>query len=314
LVGAGAVGQVYGRHLQRGGAEVSFLVKPAHREAMEGGVTMYPLNRNKNRKGVRFEGYGLLTDPAAIGAQPWDQVWLCVSATALRGAWLEEAARRSGQATLVLLAPGLDDRAYVCERAEESRLVQGVISFTSWQAPLLTERLSPPGVAYWFPPFAPSPFAGEPERVGGVVSTLVRGGCPAKRSPGAVRGAVYASAVMMPYLLALEAEAWSFQRLKRSARMALAGAASRQALGVVARQTGTRPPWTLRLARPALIRWALALAPRLMPFDLETFLAYHFTKVGDQTRMMVRTYVERGREHAQPVEALEELLALLPPP
>ena len=37
LVGAGAVGQVYGYHLQKGGAQVAFFVRPKHRAEAEGG-------------------------------------------------------------------------------------------------------------------------------------------------------------------------------------------------------------------------------------------------------------------------------------
>jgi 2-dehydropantoate 2-reductase len=55
----------------------------------------------------------------------------------------------------------------------------------------------------------------------------------------------------------------------------------------------------------------LRLAPVLMPFDLETYLAYHFTKVGDQTRQHLQTLIEVGRARKLPVEAIVALRATL---
>ncbi len=43
VVGAGAVGQVYGLYLRRGGARVSFLVKPAHAAWCQRGFALHRL-------------------------------------------------------------------------------------------------------------------------------------------------------------------------------------------------------------------------------------------------------------------------------
>ena len=34
----------------------------------------------------------------------------------------------------------------------------------------------------------------------------------------------------------------------------------------------------------------MTFAKRMMPFDIEVFLAYHFTKVGDQTVALLTTF------------------------
>ena len=46
IVGAGAVGLVYGKHLQAGGATVSFLIKPKHRAQAEAGYALNPRGIN----------------------------------------------------------------------------------------------------------------------------------------------------------------------------------------------------------------------------------------------------------------------------
>jgi 2-dehydropantoate 2-reductase len=66
--------------------------------------------------------------------------------------------------------------------------------------------------------------------------------------------------------------------------------------------------------RPFALRWALgALGPRLSPFDLEAFLRVHFEKVGAQTRLMFRGYLDEGARRGLPTEALGALARRLEP-
>lgn len=320
IVGAGAVGQVYGLHLQRGGAEVGFFVKERQAAQARGGFTLHAHRKGGRTETLRLEAPVVVTRAAELAAAPWDAVWLCVSATALRGPWLDELLAAVPNATIVSLTPGLEDREYLLQRVPPERLVSGVITLVSYQAPLPVGSpavASPavalsPGVAFWFPPLSASPFDGPRARVQPIVETLRRGGCPAKQRPRAWEGAARASAVMMPVLVALEAEDWSFARLRKSPHLRTAAAAAREAMGLVAAHQGRRAPWLRLLVRPLGLRMLLRLAPRLMPFDFEAYLAYHFTKVGDQTRFLVRSYVERGRALGCPTAALEALERLLP--
>ena len=62
LVGAGAVGQVYGRHLQLGGAQVTFFVREKYLESLRGGMPVYPLNKQKvTQQPQLFEDYNLVS-------------------------------------------------------------------------------------------------------------------------------------------------------------------------------------------------------------------------------------------------------------
>jgi 2-dehydropantoate 2-reductase len=312
VVGAGAVGQVYGHHLARGGAEVSFLVKPAHAAELAGPLTLYPLNRSRRERTrpVAVGGFGVLTDPAATGSERWDQVYLTVSSTALRaGDWFARLAPGLGDATLALLQPGPDDRRFVEGHLPAERIVQGVITLISYRAPLPGETRFPrPGVAYWFPPLAPSPMSGP--RVDPVLAALRAGGLPARRhrNIGAVSG--FPTALLMPLMAALERAGWSFHTIREPGRLALAARAAREALRVMADHEGRPAPWPLRLVnRPLAVRLALALAPRLLPLDIEAYLRLHFTKVGDQTRDFLHTYARLGRAAGLPTEALAQLEA-----
>ncbi len=309
LVGAGAVGQVYARHLQRGGADVSFFVKEAYAEACRAGLTLYPLN--KGRDPVRFEGFGVHTRLDEISGQTWQQVWLCVPSPALRGEWLDVLTGVIGDATVVLLTPGPDDRARLLEGVPEERLVQGLITLISYQAPLPGETLPEPGIAYWFPPLSGSPFGGPAERVAAVVTALKRGGCPASVNAKAVGQAPFATALLMPHLCALEAAGWKFDTVARGDHLRLAARGARQAMAVVAGATGVALPLARHVARPMFMRILMRSARWFIPLDVETYLGYHFTKVGDQTRLYIRRYVEQGHELGLDTSALEELAAAI---
>jgi 2-dehydropantoate 2-reductase len=89
--------------------------------------------------------------------------------------------------------------------------------------------------------------------------------------------------------------------------MQVAASASREAMAAVAAHRGERPSRLGWVVRPWTMAPLLGLAPRFVPFDLEAYLRYHFTKVGDQTRAMVDTYVQIARRHGLGTSALEAL-------
>ena len=81
---------------------------------------------------------------------------------------------------------------------------------------------------------------------------------------------------------------------------------------MVAASWHDRPPPFLRLfLGPLGIRLVLRVAPWVMPFDLETYLGYHFTKVGDQTRHHLDTLTEVGQERGLPIDAIAALRSAL---
>lgn len=310
VVGAGAVGQVYAHHLARGGAEVAFLVKPAHAEELGGPLTLYPLNRPRRQRTqpVAFQRFAVLKDAAAVASQPWDQVYLTISSTALRAeGWFAGLAAAIGGATLVLLQSGPEDRHFISQHLPDEQIVEGVITLISYRAPLPGETRFPrPGVAYWFPPLSPSLMSGP--RVAAVVAALRAGELPARRHRDIGAVSAFPTALLMPLMAVLEQAGWSFRTVRERPRLALAAEAADEALAVMARRRGRRAPWPLRLLNhPLVVRLALAVAPRLIPLDIETYLRVHFTKVGDQTRDFLRTYLTLGRAQGLSVEGLARL-------
>ena len=308
IVGAGAVGQVYGRHFQRGGADVAYLVKPQHLDETRGGLTLYPLNDGRPPPPVRFEGFEALTE---AGGRKLDAAVLCVSSPALRGGWLDALAAATGDATVVMLQPGLTDREYVAARVGEGRLVSGLIGFIAYAAPLSDEPLPLPGTAYWFPPFQMCPFTGAIERVRPIVDALRRGGFPARIHPDVPSELAFKGAVLETLVVALEHAGWSFAALRRDRELLeLAIRASREVASLAEKTLGKKAPAATRRLRPWMVRLITWAAPKVAPFDLEAFFRKHFTKVGDQTRETFVTYAQLSATHGVPTPALLALARL----
>ena len=59
---------------------------------------------------------------------------------------------------------------------------------------------------------------------------------------------------------------------------------------------------------PAFLRLGVLAAPIAAPLDLETYLRVHFTKVGEQTRILLAGYAERARSHGLPYDAIEAIV------
>ncbi len=311
LVGAGAVGLSYGYHLRRGGAEVGFLVKEKYRDEAEAGYTLHRHRLLRRPTSFRFEDFEVYTDYDAVGEHHWDQVWLCVSGTAIRGEWLGELCAHIGDATLVSLQPGVKGQRFVESAYDPAKVVYGVITLIAYQSPLPGEDLAT-GVAYLLPPMAPIVFSGQPERAAPVAHALARGGCPAKIDPDAPLMAAFGSAVMIPAIAGLEVAGWSLERFRRTPALEISTAAAKEALSVMGLYHFAKVPWGVRtLRRPELLGLGLSVAPALLPFDLEVYLQYHFTKVGDQTRQLVDDWISLGEAQGNPTRALRVLRRLL---
>jgi ketopantoate reductase len=316
VVGAGAVGQVYARHLQLGGAEVTLFVRAAYRADAARGFTLYPLNARAPTAPVAFAAAGVVTTAAEVAARTFDQVYLTVSSPALAGSWLGELVAAAGDATIVALQPGPGDRATLLAAGiAEDRLVSGLLTLISYAAPLPGETRFPrPGMAYWFPPLGKSPVSGPRERAAAVVAALTAGKLPARLHRAAPGAAAFPTAIMSAYLAALEIAGWSLRALVASGAMTRGGAAAREAMAALAAQLGHGPPLSARLiARPRVLRLGLWSAGALVPLPLEVYLREHFTKVHDQTVEFMAALVAKGQRSGVDVATLASLLGAIAP-
>ena len=312
MVGAGAVGQVYGRHLALGGARVTFLIRPKYRADLKDGMRLYPLNAGgQNTKPVHFTDFRLMTTDEDLESESWDQVWLCVSSSALRKGWLASLLKRVGKATVVALQTGLKDRSLFLAHIPKERLVNGLITLISYPTPLPEEPASDrgSGMAYWVAPLSSQPFSGHKAQRDQVIRALNLGGMKAKMHPDVAKLSAFPAAILMSLMMSLEGAGWSFSAFASGSRLSEAVVVVKEALVIAAHHYQCPPPWWRRLISPGLIRLALALAPRIIPLPVEPYLQFHFSKVGDQTRLYIDTYLEKGRSLGLPTEAMAGMSA-----
>jgi 2-dehydropantoate 2-reductase len=305
LVGAGAVGQVYGYHLQRGGARVAYLVRPKAAAACERGMVLYALNSRGPRVPLRFAADAVFTSLDEVAKETWDEVWFCVPADAVEEAWLASIAAAVGQARIIALPPGLESEQKIRAAFPGRDVVAGLIGMVSYQTPLPGEVVPEPGIAFYFAPGVPTVFGGPLGK--SVAAELKAGGCPAVAKPDAGTSSAFGSAILMPTVAGLEAAGWSLREFRRSDVPKLVVRAAREAVAITAAKVGVRGPGLLLLSAFTL-RIAAWLAPKLVSFDLEAYLKHHFRKVGDQTRLMFGQYAKDGAAKGLKSEALAALL------
>lgn len=307
MVGAGAVGQVFGYHLAEAGARVTFFVREKYASGLREGLTLYALGSGKDER-RRFESFDVVTTLEEVRARAFDQAWLTVSSTGLRGPWLDELLEAVPGVLVVAPLPTQVDRDYLLERVDAERLVQCVVTFMAYASPLPGETRSEPGMAYWFPPLVKSGFAGDDAAAARAVAELLRtGGCPARHQRDLVAEASFAVALLMPQLAALEGVGFSFDAYRADReRVAMATRGCDEALRVVAHRLDRPVPFALRAINRRLVyRLVASWGPRFAPLDLEAYWRFHFTKVSDQTRLMLKSYAEDAREAGLAHEALD---------
>jgi len=307
LVGAGAVGQVYGRHLQQAGVQISYYVKDKYAMGLRTGLTVYDLNRNEPWEPLPFYGYETLTELSEVRAHGWDQIWFCVSSTALRGEWLDDFLDAVGDAAIVSLQPGLKDQEVLLNKVGKERLVTGLIGFIAYQAPLAHEPVERVGIAYYFPPFVPSLFSGPASEVKPIIKALKMSRLPCRSTKKVGPRMAQASSVLMPLIVGLQASGWSFERFRTGKMLDLAARAAREAQVIVSSYHQVRPSFARHLIRSFVLGIVIRLAPYVMPFPLEIYLRVHFTKVDDQSRSLLDSYRKEASQKNHASQALNEL-------
>lgn len=312
IIGAGAVGQVYGRHMQLGGAAVTYFVKEKYLDSLRQGMPLYPLNKQKvTEEACLFKDYTLISSIEEVRAAEFDQVWLCVDATALRGDWVEPMFTSIGSATVISLISGIHEKEILLKYIPETRLVCGIITLISYQAPLPNEACQGKGMAYWFPPFTPAYFSGPTQQIRAIVSILKSGGQPAAVHKDISAMGSYGTAVLMPLLLGLERSSWSFKQFSSGTALTESLKAVREALLIAASQTNRSLPFFRHFIGPFSIKVILWLGERVLPLPLERYLKYHFTKVGAQTHLFINNFIRIGDERELSTIHLRALKASL---
>ena len=312
VVGAGAVGQGYALALQRGGADVTFFVKPHHDERLAKGMPIREVGMFSEGPLGDLAYLPRVWDWDDVARETWDAIWLAVDGTALHGDWVAELGKARGDATVVVFQTGTTGRDHLRQWLPEAAIVTAMIPFVAWWAPLSEDEVVPDGphMKVWHPPLMATPLSGPLDRVADIATRLRLGGLKVRVLANAGLQGAMGSSVLLPIIAGLEVAGWDLRAFGRLATLRPVVAAVHEARRIVGRLHNTQPggSWLLQ---PILFSLATRLAPLLAPFDVQTYLRVHFTKVGAQTAASLADLEAAGDAHHIATPALTALRAQL---
>jgi ketopantoate reductase len=306
IVGAGAVGQVFGAHLARGGAQVSVLVKPGQEQVAAHGFNLWRIRRGRRPAELHFDPREVLVSQATTAGSRWDAVLLCVSSDALRGDSIEQLAAATSPATLMSVGQSARDAEHLAGLVGE-RVGLIMPELLAWSAPLADE-VAGPGTAFWLPPRASQLVGTAPARARPLIAAFKAGGLRAEYAADAEGRGAQRAAATMPFIAALGANEWSFRALRSDRLLGVAAKAAQEAEAALAAGESNRVKSRTPSVQAA--RLALRVLPLMAPFDLEAYAHRHFTKVAPQTDLMFDEWIALARERGIDTGALEELAAV----
>eukprot|EP01134_Creolimax_fragrantissima_P007163 CFRG7163T1 len=318
IVGAGCVGAVLGHHLTKGGAKVTFMVKPSQVSSFDPNV--YPFRMKKvsvfrtSSDVETFNAYTLV-DSAKEAAKEvkanglYDAIVITLSSSAIRANNGDWCRRIGGLAkSIVCISPGPDDHRYLSERIGSELVCNGAILFAAYPTPLYAPvrtniEYTTVGLALVIHgPYNATQMLSESLDKGGLC-------CKGTNYLGSPH---YGSSLMMPLLAALELNSWSFKgTLFRLDTLILA---ARSCVEGFELYSGL-PSMMFFLLYPfvctvVLVMYCMLLlfGPILAPFDLEKMFKYHFTKCRDQTILLLDGVIREGNERSSCTQRLRSKL------
>lgn len=310
IVGAGAVGLVYGYLLSKIGANVTFLVKENHLNQLSNGVTLFDINTDKKRTSpLSFSNLQLIT--SLPEKADFDIVLFCISSVAFQNFNFSDLKNSlSDNSTLVCLQPGLHDYAKITASFPSNQVTEGQISVISYALPLKGETTAANEYAFWFPPFASMLFVGDEKRISELGILFKQAGIATKQLYNRKDKPVFSSTFLVSLTTVLALSNWSFTALRKNeTHLRLICQLMNEIATALSSYHRKKVPLGLSIiAKPWVLKLLLRFLPSLIPFDIEAFIKNHFTKVKQQTTLHLNNYYQLAKKEKTAVEALEWVL------
>ena len=316
IVGCGAVGQVFGLHLQNADVEVGFFARPESAEKLiqageDGGLEVFEFRSKRKAEPVnhRLSNYQVVTD--LVGSQRFnpDQIWFATPSTVFYSNWFKEFLSKVPVNSVVCFAPEGKRQVFLPDGEEEYQLIFGAVTFIAWQRGMENDAPHSTGVNFWLPPFSAIPLVGKEGACGEVADLLEKGGLKAVvRSEGFLRLQAAVTALMTAFVVGYELAGWSMRAYRRSPWLRLAADGAREAVKSQLSEVGIlgRALFGFFTNRVAFYISTLLL-PSLAPFDLEKYLKFHYRKTREQTVNLLQVFIEDGQRGNLPVGKIQLL-------
>ncbi len=317
IVGCGAVGQVFGFHLQNAGVELGFYELPANAEKLkqelnQGGLPLYQITffHRQNPIVHRLENYRVMTDITESQEFNPDQIWFTTPSPVYYSEWFQDFLLKVPSNRVVCFAPE-GGRAEFFQDGFEDRLVFAGTTFMAWQGGPQGGGGHPGGVNFYRSPLG-IPLTGKKETCRDVAQLLKIAGfrVTIEKPESHMQAAV--TAVMTAFVAGLELAGWSLKAYRKSPWLKHTAEACREAVLSQSSRSG-------RIQQALLIKPVLSLAfslttlllPLLTPFDIHQYLKFHYRKTGKQTLTLLEVFIADGEKKELPVENIRILLQAL---
>jgi hypothetical protein len=314
IVGCGAVGQVYGLFLQKGGVEVGLYDRTAVAEKLrqalgQGGLPLYQVTYRRRRKPIahRLKDYRVIADAEEARRFAPDQIWFTVPSPAYYTDWFREFLHDVPARRVVCFVPEGRRSEFIPDGAAE-RFVFGGTAFMAWQGGPEAGGGRAGGVNFWRAPLGIL-LAGAPEACREAGRILKQAGFSYTVDKPDSRTQACITAAMTTFTAGLELAGWSLGKFRRSPWRGRAAAACHEAIlgQLPAAGAFTRAPTAVPVLSAVFFLVALFL-PLLVPFDLETYLKFHYTKTREQTLTLLELFAADAVEKKLPVRNIFSLL------
>lgn len=317
MVGNGAMGQVFGLHLQEAGVELAFYARPESAATLKraqdlGGLPLFQVSRRHRRQPVprRLTRYQVLTTRDGCRRFKPDQIWFTTPSTVYYSAWFREFVSSIPSQCVVCFAPEAGRTEFIPEAENEDRFVFGGITLIAWQGDLAGGGGRPEGVNFWRPPLLEIPIMGAEDACLAAAEPLKRAGLRVGvKGRGFYRSQASITAVMTALVAGLELSDWSLAKFRRGPWLKTASRGAREAVQSQFARDGilTRLFLGLLLSAPSVFLISLVL-PLLTPFDLECYLAFHYHKTRYQSLALLALFIRDGERQGRPMTNLRLLL------
>ncbi len=302
IVGAGALGRVYGVRLAQASTAVTFVVRAARVKDAR------PLRISRvDGDGRRDE----VAEPRLSATVPGesDVVLVCVRAEQI-DADLEAQLALRPTVPVIMLTPLMPAALEHLTRALGSRVLAAMPGVVAY---VLDEGTPAEVTRYWLPRVAPT-LIDEPRppeaTVTELVAALVRAGMPAELELGVRETNPATTVAFIPLAMGIDAARGIDPLLSEGPLLSLALAAAREGLAL-SRRIGKSAAWAGLLTRfvgPRMLRIGVALGRRSSP-EAFRYVEEHFGhKLHAQNVAMAKSMIELAREKGTPHEAMDALL------
>lgn len=313
IVGCGAVGQVYGLALQKAGVTLGYLDRPATaaklKQALDhGGIPLFQITYRRRQEPIprRLVEYSVIMDEAESRDFKPDQIWFTTPSPVYYSPWFREFQQNVPAERVVCFAPeGL--RPEFFPENDVDRLVFAGTTFMAWQGGPKCGGGRPEGVNFWLPPLG-IPITGAQSACRDVERLLKQAGFRVSIGKRESHSQASATAVMTAFMAGLELSGWSLGGFRRSHWLGHAASAAREAVlsQIPAAGKFSRLLLGIFISR-GIFSLATILLPLLIPFDLEKYLKFHYTKTRDQTLTLLELFEKDAISGSHPAGNIQAL-------